>query len=67
MWINFSCNGRQSYMIKIYVGGINIVSGEPAVEDGSTRLRRQALLANSGATMVRSVNSLLCLSAAGIP
>ncbi|KZM25153.1 uncharacterized protein EKO05_0008478 [Ascochyta rabiei] len=42
MWINFSCTKDQSYMIKIYVGGVNAISGEPAVEDGATRLRRQA-------------------------
>jgi hypothetical protein len=29
-------------MIKIYVGGINAISGEPAIEDAGTKLRRQA-------------------------
>jgi ubiquitin len=28
-------------MIKIYVGGVNAISGEPAVEDAATKLRRQ--------------------------
>jgi hypothetical protein len=32
-------------MIEIYVGGINAISGEPAAEDASTKLRRQAKLA----------------------
>lgn len=32
-------------MIKIYVGGINAISGEPAVEYFSTRLYRQAHIA----------------------
>lgn len=41
MWIDFICKGHQNYMIKIYVGGINAISGEPAVEVAATRLRRQ--------------------------
>jgi hypothetical protein len=46
MWINFSCSDTErAYMIKIYVGGINAISGEHAVEDAGTKLRRQAKLA----------------------
>ncbi|KAF2464590.1 uncharacterized protein BDR25DRAFT_271593 [Lindgomyces ingoldianus] len=51
MWINLHCTGQdwhcQKYMIKIYVGGINAISGEPAVETAATRLRRLAKLAAS--------------------
>jgi len=45
MWINFTCNGTQDYMIKVYVGGVNAISGEPAIEDAGTKLRRRAKLA----------------------
>lgn len=45
MWIKLRCNTGQGYMIKIYVGGVNAISGEPAVEDAATRLRRQTKLA----------------------
>jgi len=45
MWINFECHNTQDYMIKVYVGGVNAISGEPAVEDAGTKLRRQAKLA----------------------
>jgi hypothetical protein len=45
MWINFECNQARAYMIKIYVGGVNAISGEPAAEDAGTKLRRQARLA----------------------
>ncbi|KAH7066018.1 integral membrane protein [Paraphoma chrysanthemicola] len=41
MWINFSCNHTQDYMIKIYVGNVNAISGEPAIETAATKLRRQ--------------------------
>lgn len=33
-------------MVKVYVGGINVVSGEPADEDASTQLRRRNKIAN---------------------
>lgn len=33
------------YLIKIYVGSIYAISGEPAVEDCGTKLRRQAQFA----------------------
>jgi hypothetical protein len=36
-----SCIGNQDYVIKVYVGGINVVSGEPARGDTATKLRRQ--------------------------
>ena len=41
MWIDFSEFTRQDYMIKIYVGGVNAISGESATEDAGTKLRRQ--------------------------
>ncbi|KAF1945565.1 integral membrane protein [Clathrospora elynae] len=43
-YINFSCNNRD-YMVKIYVGNVDAISGEPAEEDADTWLRRQAKLA----------------------
>ena len=45
MWIDFEGAQSCDYMIKIYVGGVNAISGEPAVEDAGTKLRRQAKLA----------------------
>ncbi|KAF8852869.1 ubiquitin-domain-containing protein [Acephala macrosclerotiorum] len=42
MWINFK--GRRPFAIKIYVGGINAVSGEPAVETSGTLQRRKQRL-----------------------
>lgn len=42
MWINF--NSHKPYAIKIFFGGVNIVSGEPAIEPAATRLRRRTLL-----------------------
>jgi hypothetical protein len=41
MWIRFH---SKKPAIKIYVGGVNAVSGEPAVETAATRLRRANLL-----------------------
>jgi hypothetical protein len=41
MWIQFS--STSSYAIKIYVGAVNAVSGEPAVETAATKLRRRNL------------------------
>jgi hypothetical protein len=40
MWIDFECNAQQDYMVKIYIGGVNAISGEPAIEDADTNLRR---------------------------
>lgn len=48
MWMKFSSRRNDHYMIKIYVGGVNAISGEPAVEDAATKLRRQAKLAKVG-------------------
>lgn len=45
MWLNVSCTSERKYMIKVYMGGVNFISSEPAIEDGATELRRQAKLA----------------------
>ncbi|KAF1952077.1 integral membrane protein [Byssothecium circinans] len=45
MWIDFNHHRAQHYLIKVYVGGVNAISGEPAVEDAATKLRRQTKLA----------------------
>ncbi|KAG9200675.1 hypothetical protein G6514_006855 [Epicoccum nigrum] len=45
MWIDFACNGSQSYLVKVYVGGVNAISGELAKEDADTSARRQAKVA----------------------
>ncbi|KAM0364482.1 hypothetical protein ACHAPZ_010901 [Fusarium culmorum] len=42
MWINFE--SKCLYAIKVFVGGINAVSGEPSVEDAATSLRRRNLI-----------------------
>ncbi|MCJ1380914.1 hypothetical protein MMC17_004023 [Xylographa soralifera] len=42
MWINFECD--HIFAIKVYVGGVNAVSGESAIEDMGTKLRRLELL-----------------------
>lgn len=42
LWISFLTPGSQSYMIKIYVGGINAISGESSLEDAGTQARRRA-------------------------
>lgn len=42
MWINFSSS--RPFAIKIYVGGVNAVSGESKTEDLGTTLRRAKLL-----------------------
>ena len=44
MWINFSSNAK--FAIKLYVGDVNVVSGEPKNETGATRLHRLTRLAN---------------------
>ena len=44
MWTRFrSCD---QFAIKIYVGGINAISGEPMIENAATQLRRQKRKAN---------------------
>jgi hypothetical protein len=54
MWISFYC--QRPYAIKIFVGGVNAVSGEPAVETAATRLRRRTLLSQN-----RSIQDYLVL------
>lgn len=39
MWVNFS--STSPFLIKIYAGGVNVVSGERFDEDLATKLRRQ--------------------------
>ncbi|KAM0190406.1 hypothetical protein ACHAPI_009395 [Fusarium lateritium] len=53
LWINFKSETywpyfklRSRYLVKIYVGGINAISGEPAVPNAATPLRRRNLLKN---------------------
>ncbi|PGH10221.1 hypothetical protein AJ79_05476 [Helicocarpus griseus UAMH5409] len=41
MWIRFKSD--RQFAVKIYVGGVNVVSGEPAMENVETKLRRQKL------------------------
>lgn len=43
MWINF--HAKHKFAIKIYVGGVNVVSGEPSTDTEQTRVRRYKLLA----------------------
>ena len=42
MWIRFHASAR--FAIKIYVGGVNAVSGEPSTDTEQTRARRYKLL-----------------------
>jgi hypothetical protein len=46
MWIKFSTVHEDvlPYMIKIYVGGVNVISAEPAMESMVSRFRRQVRL-----------------------
>lgn len=46
MWIRFE--STDVFAIKIFVGGVNAVSGEPASENPATILRRLELLRTSG-------------------
>jgi hypothetical protein len=39
MWINF--RSSRPYALKIHVGGVNAISGEPVVETAATQLRRR--------------------------
>ncbi|KAF1988656.1 hypothetical protein K402DRAFT_452856 [Aulographum hederae CBS 113979] len=41
MWMSFSA--QLPFAIKVYVGGVNAISGEPMIENPKTRLRRLAL------------------------
>ena len=43
MWIRFKSSNQ--FAIKIYVGGVNAVSGEPLIENAATIFRRQKLKA----------------------
>ncbi|KAH6868018.1 integral membrane protein [Alternaria rosae] len=51
MWINFSPvqEHMHPYKIKIYVGGVNVVSAEPALETKATAVRRQVRLGKAPA------------------
>jgi hypothetical protein len=52
MWIYFeTTHGDVPYHIKVYAGGVNVVSGEPAIETMASRLRRQTRV---GATSANS-------------
>ncbi|EMC98655.1 hypothetical protein BAUCODRAFT_103027 [Baudoinia panamericana UAMH 10762] len=42
MWINFK--SRDPFAVKIYVGGVNAISGEPARETAETMMRRLKLM-----------------------
>ena len=42
MWIKFQA--KTPFAVKIYVGGVNVVSGEPLTENVATVLRRSAKL-----------------------
>jgi len=44
MWIRFESNDE--FAIKVFVGAINAISGEPAIETAATRLRRLNLSAD---------------------
>lgn len=44
MWIRFESSHR--FAIKVHLGGVNAISGEPMIENAATRLRRLSLLAN---------------------
>lgn len=48
MWINFTSASK--FAVKIYVGGVNAVSGEPSPETGQTKKRRYEML-TSGRTI----------------
>ncbi len=46
MWIRFE--SRSIFAIKIYVGGVNAISGEPAIENAATMLRRLDIQSKRG-------------------
>ena len=46
MWINFKAN--RPFAVKIFAGGVNVVSGENMIEDGASRLRRLEKLREGG-------------------
>jgi hypothetical protein len=41
MWIDFRNRDNIRYQIKVYVEGVNAISGEPFNENVATRLRRK--------------------------
>lgn len=41
MWIDFESKGP--FAVKVYVGGVNAISGEPAIETELTAMRRHEL------------------------
>lgn len=45
MWINFKAG--QPFAIKVYVGGVNAISGEPYHENHNTQARRKVLKRNA--------------------
>ncbi|KAF3904466.1 hypothetical protein AA313_de0200321 [Arthrobotrys entomopaga] len=49
MWINFKVRDHKYYAIKIFVGGVNAISGEPRIETDATNARRQSAYAKGGA------------------
>lgn len=44
MWIRFK--SKFPFAVKVYLGGVNAVSGEPMVENAATKFRRLNLLGN---------------------
>lgn len=48
MWISFTSNNK--FAVKVYVGGVNAISGEPSLETEQTKQRRYKLL-SSGKTI----------------
>ena len=45
MWIRF--DSAHKFAVKIHLGGVNAISGEPMIEDAATRLRRLNLLSSN--------------------
>jgi hypothetical protein len=45
MWIDFKNRDVITYQIKVYVGGVNAISGEPFDENAATRSRREEKMA----------------------
>lgn len=46
MWINFE--SKDPFIVKIYVGGINAISGESAIKNFGTKLHRASTLRGKG-------------------
>jgi hypothetical protein len=45
MWIDFKNRDVITYQIKVYVRGVNAISGEPFDENAATRRRREEKMA----------------------